>query len=422
MSLWLSTSNTRRDANRLSQSNPPGDLKGSTSNNTTELGNEEPTVLNTLLEKGRMRIPKAMKFHSQEQLQKANAKYDQLYMEKDELQKRLDKAENKGDKLERKTDEMQRHLDNKELFLGPQIFDDKIAERFESLLGRIRTWSLKYTHDASTSSGDLPLGDYEEYRQINSLCSEYRQVNSLCSESGGLHAVLIDQKKRRLFARGLVACVITNSIFRTYYTHEHPNSGGQDYWLDEQTRENFSNMENKLYSADRAVVSYREFNDWRALTAELLWRTRKERELPADLDTYLQSRVELIEKAMAPWVPPNPGNTVDGFEKLSDIFKEAIWLSQILRRQRPCWVVRFPIMPHTTPEYRAKHGAILTHEYDPRTMKDRQFDDFQGNYDDLRKKLVEFVVSPALYKRGTLGGDHFERESIVKKAEVVVYS
>ena len=55
-------------------------------------------------------------------------------------------------------------------------------------------------------------------------------------------------------------------------------------------------------------------------------------------------------------------------------------------------------------------------------MKDRQFDDFQGNYDDLRLKHVEFVVSPALYKRGTLGGEHFEIESIVKKAEVVVFS
>lgn len=76
----------------------------------------------------------------------------------------------------------------------------------------------------------------------------------------------------------------------------------------------------------------------------------------------------------------------------------------------------------TTPEYHHKHGFISTHAYDPRTMKDRQFDDFQGNYDDLRLKRVEFVVSPALYKRGTLGGEHFEIESIVKKAEVVVYS
>lgn len=174
-----------------------------------------------------------------ERLQKADAKYDQLYTENDELQRRLHNAENKGYKLERRTDEMQRHLDNKELFLGPQTFDDKIAERFESLLGRIRTWSLKYTNDASTSSSDLPLEGYEEYRQ----------VNSRCWESKGLHTVLINQKKRRLFARGLVACVISNSIFRTYYTHGHLNSGGQDYWLDEQTRENFCSMENKLYFA-----------------------------------------------------------------------------------------------------------------------------------------------------------------------------
>lgn len=172
---------------------------------------------------------------------------------------------------------------------------------------------------------------------------------------------------------------------------------------------------------DRAVVSHREFNDWRALTAELLWRTRKETELPADADTDLQSRVESIEKVLAPWVALNFGNTVDDFEKLFDIFKEATLLSQILRCQRPYWAVRFPIMPYTAPEDITKHG-VTTHLYNSKTMKDRQFDDFQGNHDDLRQKIVAFVVSPALYKRGTLGGEHFEIESIVKKAEVVVVS
>ena len=168
----------------------------------------------------------------------ANARKNQLSREKGELQTRLQKAENKGDKLERKTDEMQRQLDNKELFLGPQASDDKITDRFESLLGRIRTWSLKFTNDTPTSGEPIP-DNYEEYRQVNSLCWEPK----------GLHAVLIDQKKRRLFARGLVAYVISNSIFRTHPTREHPSSGGQDYWLDKQTRDNFWDMENRLYFA-----------------------------------------------------------------------------------------------------------------------------------------------------------------------------
>ncbi|OCL06986.1 hypothetical protein AOQ84DRAFT_378104 [Glonium stellatum] len=342
-----------------------------------------------------------------EESQSVKAKYDLLSSENDRLQARLQELESQRDEFERRCDEMQRDLDNKELFLGPQVSDDKITERFESLLGSIKTWSLKFTSDAR--SNDLSPVNFEKYLQVNCPCWGLE----------GLDEVPKDQKKRRLFARGLAACIISN-IFLTHHPRENSSLGGQEYWLDKETRDQFRIIENKLYSAGRDVVSYRELNDWRALTAELLSRTCKEGELSADADTDLQSWAELIEKVMEPWAASNPDNATDGFEKLSDIFKKAVLLSQLIRRQRPCWSVRCPIMPYASLNA-VVESRIIPRKYNPEIMSDRRLDDFLGGYDDMHEKTVEFVVSPALYKRGSLGGEHFEMESVVRKAEVVVH-
>lgn len=124
---------------------------------------------------------------------------------------------------------------------------------------------------------------------------------------------------------------------------------------------------------------------------------------------------------MEPWAAPITGDSRDDFENLSDILKEAVEVSNYIRSQRPCWSVRFPrtYIP-TAAEIAAK--KTIWHPYDPYTMRDRQFDDFKGDWGKLRKYFVEFVVSPGLYKRGSLEGDHFDTESIVKKAEVVVWN
>jgi hypothetical protein len=123
---------------------------------------------------------------------------------------------------------------------------------------------------------------------------------------------------------------------------------------------------------------------------------------------------------MAPWVAPAMGDTRDGFENLSEILQEAVELSQYIRRQRPCWSVRFPRMPIPTHEEIAQHKIMRQH-YDTARMRDRQFDDRKASSDGLSELLVDFVLSPGLYKRGTLEGDQFDRESIVKKVEVVVW-
>jgi len=153
---------------------------------------------------------------------------------------------------------------------------------------------------------------------------------------------------------------------------------------------------------------------------ELLTRAKDEKAgIPQDTNTYLQVLEAFVVELMGPWAPPVLDDTGAGFEKLSDIFKEAVELSQFLRRQRPCWRVRFPRMPIPAKE-EITENKIMRQHYDISKMLDRQFDYRKVSSDGLSELCVEFVLAPGLYKRGTLEGDHFDTESIVKKIEVVV--
>jgi hypothetical protein len=152
-----------------------------------------------------------------------------------------------------------------------------------------------------------------------------------------------------------------------------------------------------------------------------LTRSRGENQtLPEDTDALLKHLEMFVMEPIAPWAGPRTGDAADDFEKLIDILKEAVELSLYLRRQRPYWSVRFPDMPVTT-QRDIDDGKIITHRYHPETMRDRQFDDVKTSFEELRKLFVGFVLSPGLNKKGRLEGDQFDRDSVVKKIEVVVW-
>jgi len=156
---------------------------------------------------------------------------------------------------------------------------------------------------------------------------------------------------------------------------------------------------------DRNVLSPREFNDWRALTAELLLRGKERNE------TEVQTQIRWVEELMEPWALTDLDD-----EKLSDILSDAIRLSQLLRLQRSCWSIKFPDVPVTDPDV----SEIRARPYEPHTMSAQDFDDYRDDLKAPSKVPVEFVIFPMLYKRGTIEGEQFELDSLVKKAEVTL--
>jgi hypothetical protein len=152
--------------------------------------------------------------------------------------------------MKRKADNLQRHIDNTELLLAPQAADDRIIDRFETLMGRIKTWSLQFTADAQAFAVDEPS---QEKLDI------YRHVNAKCWNLEGLRKILREDKDRRLFARGLVAYVISITIFRPHDACSYPpqilepkeSRGyfGPDLWLREPLRGYIYHLERKLYDS-----------------------------------------------------------------------------------------------------------------------------------------------------------------------------
>lgn len=325
------------------------------------------------------------------------------------LEQELEGEKRNRARVERRVDNLQRHIDNTKPLLGPQDSDDAIIDEFKELMRKIRTWSLKFTADAPSPLNIEPSQDELDI---------YRQVNATCWTREGLLAVLHDGRRRRLFASGLVAYVISSTILRSQDSPGPPQilepKYEQDFWLEEPLRKYVYWLEDTLHTPG-SEIGDRELNDWRALTVELLTKATGEKAtLPEDTSVYLKRLEAFVMRLMAPWAA---GDTRDNFRNLSNILKDAVKFSQRLRRQRPCWSVRFPWID-STPEEIAQGNITLL--YKPDTMRDPKFDDTKGRLAEMRNLPVEFVVFPRLWKRGTLEGDQFDSESIVKKAEVVV--
>ena len=110
-----------------------------------------------------------------------------------------------------------------------------------------------------------------------------------------------------------------------------------------------------------------------------------------------------------PWC--NADTARKAFEELQNIFLDAIRMAQVLRRQRACWSIRFPV---------SGSGFLL---FDSSSMRDSS----RVDYDELqyqvnpKSQYVGLVISPALWKRGDEHGEHFEVDNVVSKAVVVLH-
>ena len=100
--------------------------------------------------------------------------------------------------------------------------------------------------------------------------------------------------------------------------------------------------------------------------------------------------------------------------QLHRILADAVRFAQFLRRQRALWSVRFPSRPRL-PDGKGT-GPLM---FDPATMQDHRYDDEDG-VEEFKSSYVQLITMPALYKRGTMNGELFEREEAVRLAEVVL--
>lgn len=156
-------------------------------------------------------------------------------------------------------------------------------------------------------------------------------------------------------------------------------------------------------------MTHKEYNEWRAITADLLARGQPDR-LPSCIEDKEIGRViDRIHDILQFW---DSGD--EKIERLEEIVIDAVGLSRLLRQQRPRWSAVLPGMSAL------QVGRAPFATFDAATMCDRPYiADRQGSPSDL---IVRFFLSPTLYKQGNNGGDHFDLgdQRLGPKAEVRV--
>jgi len=202
-----------------------------------------------------------------------------------------------------------------------------------------------------------------------------------------------------------------------------------DAWLEKPLEDSFLLLENRLLrvgwfpyhlcagSTDRdrsRGVPYKSFNDWRALTAELLRKSVNIKNgRPVDeTPTLVELAVSEVMEIIRPWHRGGTPETLKFDEgTLHVIFTHAMQLPSVIRRQRALWSVRFPWAL-------GRDKADLPLRFDPASMDDERNNDV--DMEPLKMLCVEFIVTPALYKRGNMNGERFDKEEAMCRAAVVI--
>jgi hypothetical protein len=162
-------------------------------------------------------------------------------------------------------------------------------------------------------------------------------------------------------------------------------------------------------------VPHKSFNDWRAFTAELLGKSvhfqdgRSIDQVP----TIVGLAVSEVMEVVRPWHKGGTPETLKVDEdKLYGIFINAVQLAQVLRRQRALWSIRLPWAG-------GGDGAVPPLRFNPTSMEDERNNE-EVSMEELKTRCVEFIVTPALYKRGTMNGERFDKEEARCRSAVVI--
>jgi len=125
---------------------------------------------------------------------------------------------------------------------------------------------------------------------------------------------------------------------------------------------------------------------------------------------YIRAHCKRVTTVIQPWAKLKSGCEFPEVEaELVFIFEKAVQISHMLRQQRAYWTLRFPQVICT--DASAPGGVLL---FNKSTMVDDDDNEIQS------PRVVEIVVTPAVFKQGTADGERFDIWTCLHQAIVVV--
>ncbi|KAK3997191.1 hypothetical protein QBC44DRAFT_316486 [Cladorrhinum sp. PSN332] len=157
-----------------------------------------------------------------------------------------------------------------------QIPDSEIINGYNHLFYLIGDWSLQFAgQDEGTQVIKVPLNIHTD--SLSRL--PWKEVTSQCADLAGLQENLNHQDSRLSFARGLVARILYNEVFRFNNMEEYAEgqSTGPTPKVD-ITPEPGANIHTQFYQLEQSIaqltvtghITHENYNDWRAVSTTLL--------------------------------------------------------------------------------------------------------------------------------------------------------
>lgn len=182
-----------------------------------------------------------------------------------------------------------------------------------------------------------------------------------------------------------------------YFLGSSPSAQVADLVLATESRRH------EMESGQQSPELQRRFQAWKATTSALILESVNDQErVDRDIAVWAREFSQSVLDSIMPWVQSSDEGIL---ENLTDIFREAITLDQIICRQSAhvAWV--FSISNHP-------HAPLV---FDPDLMAVER-----GSPSPKVGQRLAMVVAPGLKKRGKSTGEDFEVESLLLKVEVAI--
>ncbi|KAL8639629.1 MAG: hypothetical protein Q9228_003353 [Teloschistes exilis] len=285
-------------------------------------------------------------------------------------------------------------LENKELFVGRQDSDDAILTEYRALVSQIKTWSIPFAQGPTINVNDVSREYVKEIQKVAPAILDFPQL-------------LQTRKNLRLIVRGYVVMVMETCIFRFLLYIPRRRTQGKDVWMDGVLAQSFAEIEDSLFL--RGTTSDRHLHDWRAFTTTLISKQAGPSNVGKGMEHHAAECSDQIFQVVGNWAPEENRKAL--YDGLHSIIFQAVKLSQTLRCQRACWSIRS--VKSEDPAFQGS-GRKAPSFFDECTM---QGDDDEAENQQFRK-IVEVLVTPALFKRGNTDGERFDTETCLERAEV----
>ena len=359
--------------------------------------------------------------HLEQQVQSLRTEKGEMASMITGLRNNLDVEIENGKKIKESANRMAYALESKDLYVGRQDSDDNVYSRFQVLIGQIKTWSVPFAKDPPLSHLKFAPELIEEFHKVAPGVTDFPRF-------------LKTPKNIRLLARGYVSVAMTEMLFRTLPTATHPGSDVEDVWMDRNLSHAVFLIENRLLHAgkpilccvghvlietiqDRKVISPRELHDWRALSTTLISKVESaSSKTGKGMEGHVIGCSNRIMGVVGNCVATESKKALE--DSLLPVLLYAVHFSQTLRCQRALWSVRhLGGSLHRRLQSGPWDGKV---EFDEGTMDDKHGDDdSDGEGAHIQHgKVVEVLITPALFKSGNTDGERFDVETCVERSEV----